>query len=31
MYGVRTANAYEGNNALLGHGITARLGAGVRF
>jgi hypothetical protein len=31
MYGVRTANAYEGSDAHLGHGITTRVGAGVRF
>jgi hypothetical protein len=31
MYGVRTANAYEGNDARLGYGLTARIGAGVRF
>jgi hypothetical protein len=31
MYGVRTGNTYEGNDARLGHGITTRIGAGVRF
>ncbi|MDR2586486.1 MAG: hypothetical protein LBC84_09800 [Prevotellaceae bacterium] len=31
MYGARTANAYEGNDARLGYGLTARIGAGVRF
>ncbi|MDR2578414.1 MAG: hypothetical protein LBC70_06355, partial [Chitinispirillales bacterium] len=31
MYGVRTASAYEGDDARLGYGLTARIGAGVRF
>jgi len=31
MYGARTANTYEGNDARLGHGLTIRLAAGVRF
>jgi len=31
MYGARTANAYEGDGARLGHGVTVRAGAGVRF
>jgi len=31
MYGARTVNAYERENARLGHGLTVRLGAGVQF
>jgi hypothetical protein len=31
LYGVRTANAYEGENSRLGHGVTMKIGAGLRF
>jgi len=31
IYGVRGGNAYEGGDARLGHGLTVRVGAGVRF
>jgi hypothetical protein len=31
MYGVRTANTYEGDQARTGHGMIVRVGSGVRF